>query len=204
MAAATFYWYGVTATTTIDWESNTLNFMGSSYGDTIAAGTFQDSMHLDTGDAAADVCTANHLRNTKYSLGAGSGKCILDGASVTMSASTPHYTALPIRIMFQYDSVVDTQNVYVYTYDGVTAGTHAIGVEVAAFHGIATGANNNANWKIINDASAGTGGDGTGPSLALTALTASTQMNWYIGISASPESAGAKSAFDLGIRLEYF
>lgn len=205
MASATFYWYGVTATTTIDWVSNTLNFMGSSYGDTIVAGTFQDSTHLDTGDATADVCTADHLQNTKYSLGSGSGTVILTSVSAyTMTASTPKYTELPIDIMFEYDAVVDTQNVYFYVFDGTTAGTHATGVEVVAFHGIDTGSNNDANWKIICDASAGTGGDGTGPSLALAALTAGTQFHWYIGLSASPESAGAKSELDLGIKLEYF
>lgn len=204
MAAATFYWYGVTATTTIDWESNTLNFMGSSYGDTIVAGTFQDSTHLDTGDASADVCTADHLRNIKYSLGAGSGTLELDGTSLAMCTATPSYLALPVHIMFEHDAEVDTQNVYFYVFDGTTAGTHATGVEVAAFHGLATGGTNDEYWKIICDASAGTGGDGTGPSLALTALTAGTQFHWYIGISASPETAGAKSAFDLGIKLEYF
>lgn len=201
---ANFTWHIQASATTYDLGSNTLGFFGSNYGDTITAGTFQDSIHIDTGDGVSEVCTASHPYNTKYAASEGSNKVILDGSVVTMGAGTPYTGHLPIHIEFDHTSDVATQNVYFYTYNGTTAASPAEGVEVWAFYKTQTetGAT---TWKEINDYSDNVGGNNASDRLELQAYSsATTHHHWYIGISASPESAGAKGNFDLGITLEYY
>lgn len=204
MPSASFYWLGVASGTAYPWGANTLCLAGSAFASTITAGTFQDSMHLGSGDASGEVCTGYHLRNTKFALTTGSNKVILDGATVTIGTGTPAIADLPIHIDFGYDSAVETQNVYFYTFDGTTITDEAVGVEVQAFwkDHLALGAT---AFLEINDDSGDVGGNNSGERLTLQAYAAATtNHHWYLGLSGSPETAGAKGSWDLGISLEYF
>jgi len=86
-----------------------------------------------------------------------------------------------------------------YAYDNVTVTTEATELDVYAFErGVSATA-----WTQINDDSGNIGGDNAGERLALGNKTAATDQYWYIAISVSPETVGAKSAFALGVALTY-
>ncbi len=181
-----------------DIVANTIVFSGSPTDLTanITVAAWQTGTHLGDGDPGADQCGSNHVPNVKYI-----SSTEFDGGSGTEALNDTNLvqTECSFRIRFTDASSVVTSSTRLYSYDGTTETTEAVGVEAYAFEQGITAS----SWAQINDDSGNVGGDNPGERLDIQDDGASTDHTYYLGVSASPESVGAKSNFDLGIALTY-
>jgi len=197
VAVFTWEYYGGTGPTWTDISTDTIVFAGSGgLATPVTVATWQDETHMGTGDPGSDGCGANHCQNVKYIQGT---EYDSGGGTETLNDTNLVATECTIRIRFTDGSSVQTSSARFYAYDGSTTTTEAVGVDVYAFEqGVAA-----TTWTNINDDSGNTGGDNGGERLDLDDQGAATDHTFYIAISASPESVGAKTSFDFGIALTY-
>jgi hypothetical protein len=149
-------------------------FNAAAFGDNVAVSSYQDSTHISN---SSDVhqCSSNHVHNTKY---VASGTMSLDGAG-TANLSTLTTGNAPLKINFSDASSVATSVGKFYAYDGTTDATAMVGVAVQAAE-----AGTSSAWVAAN---------GSGAALSLADQGAATSHDFYIAISVSPTSAGAKT-----------
>lgn len=198
MATFTWNYYGGAGPAWTDISTNTVVFSGSGGITTpITVGTWNDETHIGNGDPGTDQCGANHCRNVKY---VSSTQFDLDGGGTeTLNDTNLVATECTLRIDFTDASSVATSNGRFYTFDGSTTTVEAVGIEAYAFEqGVSA-----TTWTQVNDDSGNIGGDNTGERLALGDHSASTTHNFYVAVSARPETVGAKTEFDFGIALTY-
>lgn len=192
---ATFTWYVYTTTWT-DVSTYTIVFSGdaSNLATPITVGTWNSGTHLGNGDPGTDQCGATHANNVKY----------INSTQAEWDVSTEDLTAMlateaTLRIFFTDASSVATSSARFYAYDGTTTTAEAVGIEAYAFEqGVAA-----TTWTQINDDSGNIGGDNTSERLTLSDQAAGTEHNFYIAVSARPETVGSKTQFDFGIALTY-
>jgi hypothetical protein len=179
--------------------ANTIVFAGSLTDLTIpvTVGTWNSGTHLGTGDPGTDQCGSNHVPNLEYV--ADTQFKLNGGSTETLNVTNLAETECSLRVKFADASSVAISNARFYAFDGSTVTNEAVGVEAYACERI-TGLS---TWTQINDDSGDIGGDNTGERLALSDQAAGTEHYFYIGISARPESVGAKTQFDFGIALTY-
>lgn len=146
---------------------------GTSFGLNIVSGQYQDSTHIsDANDVQRDTTSA--LNNTKYVT---DSTVSVNGASaVTLSGVTS--SQVPLKFTFTNGSAVATSNCKFYAYDGVTDANPMLGVNFKAAEVGDT------SWTAAN---------GLSSALNLDNQGSNTAHNFYIAISASPTSPGAKS-----------
>lgn len=198
MATFTWNYYGGAGPAWTDISTNTVVFSGSGGITTpITVGTWNDETHIGNGDPGTDQCGANHCRNVKY---VSSTQFDLDGGGTeTLNDTNLVATECTLRIDFTDASSVATSNGRFYTFDGSTTTVEAVGIEAYAFEqGVSA-----TTWTQVNDDSGNIGGDNTGERLALGDQSASTTHNFYVAVSARPETVGSKTEFDFGIALTY-
>ncbi len=131
------------------------------------------------------------------------------GSGISLLALPNYLTTLNIR--FSHNSAVQTQNAKVYGYDRFSKNNNPSGVNLFAAQvvhppntQIATGSGN-ATWTNLKGSGtvlsliAGPGVSGLSPN---GTNTTATQHDWYLALSASPTSVGAKT-FGLFFELEY-
>lgn len=148
---------------------------GLTYGTNVITGRYQDSTHVaDSSDVQRD--TTSSVNNTKY---ASQSTVKINGAAA-VSVSTLTSGTVPFKFRFAHTSAVDTAEVKFYAYDGATDATPMQGVNFYAYeaYGAETG------WTAAN---------GVGSALALREYTDNTTHDWFVAISASPTSPGAKA-----------
>jgi hypothetical protein len=197
MAAFTFEVYANTP----GWFSagaNTLVFSGSSSDPTvpITVAAWQSGMHLGSGDPGTDQCGTNHVPNVKYVSGT---QYDSGGGTETLNDTNLAATECTLRIKFTDAASVATSSARVYTFDGSVVTNEAVGVDIYAFErGVGA-----SSWTQVNDDSGNIGGDNSGERLALSDQGAGTEHYFYLALSLSPESVGAKTQLDLGIALTY-
>ena len=184
---ATFTWTGqATDTPTSDIEIATddkINFSGAAFDDAITVGAFQTSTHIEN-SAAAEQCTTVHLNNTMYV--SSQSISINGGANEALANLTD--AECPIEINFAHASAVAISDC---TFWGYNATTETIGpTDVSIF--CAEGGDT--DW---------TSGEGSGTALSIGTSASSTTHDFYIGLSASPDSVGEKTAFTYKIGLTY-
>jgi hypothetical protein len=198
---ATFTWngyYGAGPAWT-DIGANTLTFCSSltDHDTAITVASYQDGNHITSGDPGSDVCLTNHLNNVKY-LGA-SLMDVNGGGSEALNDTNLAENECTLKINFSHGSSVVITNARLYCYDGTTETTYASNVDMYAFErGVTATA-----WTEINNGGGATGGDNTGERLDLGDKTTATSHDWFVAVSMSPETVGAKTAMDLGIALTY-
>jgi len=179
---ATFVWtLQGTSPTTID-ATDKVQFANGTFNGAITVGAFNDSTHVESNVGANDS-SANTPKNSKYltssTVDIGSGSTALSGVSTANS---------PLKINFSdASSVTTTANIF-YAYDGTTTSATPTGVTFyAAEQGDST-------WTAAEGSAAG---------VTITDDTAATSHDYFILLSASPDSVGLKSAFALRMELTY-
>jgi len=180
--------------TTLENVGQLIGFYGTSYGDKVAVSAYQSSTHIS--GAGGDACITNHNRNVKYidstHFDTGSGSEVLNDTNLVSTEST-------LRIYLNHGSAVATQNGRFYCYNGSSVSSYSTDIQVFAFEqGVSATA-----WTSINNGSS-TGGDNSGQRLDIANKTAATDNYWYISVSCSPLSVGAKTAYAFGSSLEYY
>lgn len=191
---ATFTWNGYISAAWTDLAANTIIFGGSSFGANITVGAYQDSTNAGNGDPGTDQGAMNnvkYLTSSTMSLN-GAGSANITDANLAANDCT-------LKVNFSHTSAVATTGARLYSYDGTTTTTEAVGVAAYAFErGVSATA-----WTQINSDSGNIGGDNSGERLALADQSSGTSHDYYVAVSASPESVGAKTSFDLGVALTY-
>src|SRR3990167_3126540 len=198
MAVITFEGYMGAGPAWADLAANTLVFSSSltDLATAITVAAYQDGTHAGNGDPGTDQCGANHMNNVKYLTGGtmsvnGAGSEAIDDTNLTANECS-------LRLHFNHGVAVAVTLAKFYCFDGVTPTTVATGVTVYGFErGVTATA-----WTQINDG-ASVGGNNAGERLDLANSGSAADHYWYLALSASPNSVGAKTAFDFGATLVY-
>lgn len=181
MATFTFQLQGTTPTT-IE-ATDIIQFAGAGGFDSkITAGQYNDSTHVESSVGANDS-SANAPKNNKY---ISATEVDIGAGTVLLSSLTDADAAL--KINFSDPSAVATESASFYAYDGVTTTAVPTGV---TFQAAEIG---DTNW---------TNAEGSAAALSLADQAAATSHDFFIAISASPESVGLKDAFSLRVELTY-
>lgn len=151
---------------------------GASFGTNVVVGSYQDSTHI-TNSSDAHQCTTNHVRNFKY---ISDSEYQLDGGGTTsFSSSAPTTASCSFLFNFSDAASVATSGGRFYAYDGTTDATPMSGVTFRAFE---------ANGSITP---AWVAANGLGAALTLQDQAAATSHDFFIGLSMTPTSTGAKT-----------
>jgi hypothetical protein len=188
---------------TISFYSNTnylstsgLGFYGSSgFGYSVAVGSYQDTTYITDSTGTAQGAQA---WNNKYSATSGVS---INGSGMIHLRQLPNYQA-SLNPRFTHSSSVQTQNAKIYGYDRSNKNNNPSGVTIQAYNVIhpptsqtMTGSGTSA-WTSIY---------GSGSTLSLVASpgvsglspngtgTSAAQHDWYVALSLSPNSVGAKT-----------
>lgn len=183
-----------------------LGFYGGGFGYSVAVGSYQETTFITNG---AGTTQGPQCNNIKY-MNIGSG--IINSASSGVPLiSIPNYLS-SLNIRFTHDSAVRTQNAKVYIYDRSSVNNPASGVTCKVAEVIHPGltqvptGSGDSTWltptgsSVVVDLVASPGMSGLSPS---GPSTSADRHDWYLAISASPNSIGSKTSFGLYCLLEY-
>lgn len=184
-----------------------LGFFGAGgFGYSVAVGSWQDTTFITNG---AGTSQGPQVDNVQY-LNSMSGVVGSSSSGIALTA-IPNYQAT-LNVRFTHTSAVQTQNALVYIYDRTSINNPASGVTTAVaeiIHPSLTQVNDGSGdvtWSFL---------EGTGVTLSLIdspgisgqrpngASTSETDHDWYLAISASPDSLGSKTLYGLYVSLEY-
>jgi len=155
---------------------------GTTYGQNVTVGSYQDSTHVsDSDDVQRDITSP--VNNLKYTT---SSTVSVNGASATTLSGVVS-SSYPLKFVFSHGSSVETTGATFYAYDGVTDTTPISGITFQAAEA------GDLTWTAAN---------GSGSALSLDNQGAATSHTFYVAISASPSSTGAKTG-SVKITLTY-
>ncbi|KKM05114.1 hypothetical protein LCGC14_1757410 [marine sediment metagenome] len=208
MAAAIAFLAGGSGHPT-DITGSGLGFFGASFGTSVQVGQYQTTTFITNGAGSVNGGTST---NGKYP-GNSSG-VVIDGGSEVQLSGVP-VTSGSMNIRFTFDTVVTTQNAELRIFDRVDKDNDASGVTTQASQlvngGSGVEANGNASgtntgWASLNGSGTtmvllnSPGSGGLSPS---GASTDDTRHDWYVMLSASPDSIGSKTEYGIFVELEY-
>lgn len=193
-----------------DLSGSGLGFYGDAgFGASVRVGEWQGRTFITNGNGTSQ---GPEVDNIKY-LNAGSGIIGQAGSGVALTC-IPNYLAT-LNVRFTYDTAVKTQNVQLRIYDRSNPNNPASGVTTKVaelIHPSLTQANNGSGDTTWNTP----GGSGSTVSLAPSpgvsglyagngnnGLWTDAQHDWYLAISASPDSIGSKTQYGLYVSLEF-
>lgn len=186
---ATFTWYlQGTSPTTID-ATDKFQFAGGTFDSAITVGAYNSSSHVKS-SGNADDSSGNGPKNSKFisQTGGNAGKSQVDVGSGTVDLDSVTTGNCPLKINFSHGSSVVTTGCIFYAYDGTTTTTAPTGVTFKAAE------QGDTNW---------TAAAGSASGVTINDDTTATSHDYYILLSASPDSVGLKSAFKLRMELTY-
>lgn len=183
-----------------------LGFFGATFGSSVQVGLYQSSTFIT--DANGTI-NGGQVDNTTY-IHPNSGT--LNGVGPINLLNIPNHLAT-LNMRFTNDSAVKTQNAVFYVYDRINKNNNPSGVtcKVAEIiHPSFTQTDNlgsgDAAW-ITAYGSGVTVGLVASPGPSGTSIngvnTTATQHDWYVVISASPDSIGSKTYFGGYVECEY-
>lgn len=187
-----------------------LGFYGSSFGSSVSVGAYGESIYITNNTGSAQGPQAD---NFKYiaSDTPGTGSGIINGVTQLDLRSVPNDVAT-LNIHFTHGTTVQTQNGEVRFYNRSNVDTAQVGVTVKAaelIHPDVTQTSNGSgdiDWitpggsTVVVDLIDSPGESGQRTS---GASTTDTIHDWYLAMSASPDSIGSKTEFGLYVSLEY-
>lgn len=180
--AATFTFTLQGTSPTVIANTDSLQFAGAGFDTPVAVGEYNSSMHVKT-SGGTNKSASNTPRNNKFisatQVDWGTGVQNLSAISTANSA---------LKINFTEDIAVATSGAKFYAFDGTTIANGPTGVTFKAAQ------RGNSSWV---DA------EGSGSPLSLADQTSATSHDYFIPVSASPDSVGLKSNFALRFELTY-
>lgn len=207
MAAALSFYVGDSFLTFISAGSG-LGYYGSSFGASVPVGSFADTCYVTNSLGVVQNLQTDYVKWVHNSSGQVAGGVNLPLQSIPNDVSN-------FNIRFTYDSPVKVQNAQIRIYDRTTVTRGPSGVTAAIFEARhpspiqgATGSGNT-SWFYASgtyDNQAFTLGNSPGISGLFnngTSLHQDTRHDWYINLSASPDSIGSKTNFALYCSVEY-
>lgn len=187
---ATYTWtLQGTSPTTIE-ATDIVQFAGAGGFDTaITVGEYNGTTHVES-SVGVDDSSGNTPRNNKFisQTGGTGGDSQADWGDGTEDIDAILDSECALKINFAHGSAVAVTNHIFYAYDGSVTTNGPTGVTfVAAESG-------DTNF---------TAAEGSGSALSITDSGSATSHDFYIIISASPDSVGEKTAFTLRDELTY-
>lgn len=161
-------------------------FNGTLFGDNVVVSSYQDSTHISN-NSDVHQCTTNHVHNTKF---IDSTHVAIDGGGSTVLAAgtVPTTAQSPLKFNFSDAASVATSAAKFYFYDGTTDATGMVGVTPQAGEGGVT-----TTWVSAN---------GSGSALSLANQSAATSHDFFVFLSVTPTSTGAKTG-SIKVTLTY-
>jgi hypothetical protein len=188
MATFTFTLQGGTPTT-IE-ATDILQFAGSGGFDSkITVAAYNDTIHVKS-SVGADDSSGNTPENNKFisQTGGTAGDSQADWGDGTEDIDAITTAECSLKINFSDGASVITESAIFYAYDASVTTNGPTGVTFVAAEAT----------DIIFTAA-----EGSGSALTLTDQGASTSHDFFIIVSASPDSVGLKDAFSIRIELTY-
>jgi len=209
MAAIDFFSHGIVVE---NLSGSGLGFYGTSFGSSVQVGAYQNSTFITDGNGTEEGPQVDNLEWVHPDSGSINGL----GAITLRSIPNMHATLNP---RFTHGSAVQVQNVKARIYDRTNIDNPATGVTTQVAELIHIDNDNDDNgsgdltWIEITPIN---GGNGTIVDLANSpgeeglfagngevSTRADTQHDWYIALSASPDSIGSKTLYGFYIELEF-
>lgn len=180
-----------------------LGFFGASFGSSVEVGQYQSSTYITDGNGSTEGPNLNNIKWTHASSGQ-----VNANDSWALQNIPNRYATLNIR--FTNDDSVNVQNAAVRIYDRSNIANPASGVTTKVAELIhpddnqATTGSGDSTWNTPGGATDVDLIDSPGLS-GVNAMggPSSTRHDWYLAISASPDSIGAKTLYGLYVELEY-
>jgi hypothetical protein len=193
----------------IDMAGSGLGFYGASgFGTSVAVSSWQDTTYVTDGNGLIQGPQGNNVKWTHANSGEVDGSTNLDLTYI------PNYQA-SLNVRFTHGSAVQTQNVEARIYDRNNINVAASGVTTRMAEIIhpnvsqVAGGSGDTAW--IEPAGSGVtvslaqspGESGQYAGNGTTSTYQDTRHDWYLGITASPDSIGSKTLYGLFVSLEY-
>ena len=185
-----------------------LGFYGSTFGQSVQVGQYQDTTYVTNATGTVNAWLANNVKFISDASGSVNG-----GATQNIRTIPNKDTTLNIR--FTNDTAVKTQNIELRIYDRSDIARAASGV-VAKIASIvhpsvssAGPSGSGSSLWVTFDSTTGGSGMSLWASPGLSGLspngadTTSDTHDWYIAASLSPSSIGSKTQVGLYVSLEY-
>lgn len=208
MAAIAFY-----VETGGDWNINLsgsgLGFYGGTgFGASVPVGDWQGTTYVTDGNGVIQGPQANNVKFVHDNSGQ------LDGTVILALQSIPNYQST-LNIRFTHSEAVKVQNVVLRIYDRNNINADASGVTTKVAEIIhpnvtqGAGGSGDAAWIQANGSgvtvplaqSPGMSGEYAGDGSA--SVRVDVRHDWFVSLSASPNSIGSKTNYGLYISLEY-
>lgn len=204
MASITFY--AGEDFTIYDASPSGLGFFGDGFGVSLPVGTYNSRTFITN---AAGTIEGPEVDNVKYS--ASTSGILGQSGSGVLLREIPNYKAT-LNIRFEHTSAVKTTNAELRIYDrsNINNGPSGVTCRVAEIIHPDTVQNNNGSGDTTWINAAGSGSpvplvDSPGTSgLSPSGIdTSDTRHDWYVAISPSPDTVGAKTQFGAYVSVEY-
>jgi hypothetical protein len=193
--------------------SEGLGFYGDAgFGASVAVGAYQGRTFITNSTGTLEGTEGD---NIKY-LNAGSGIMGSEGSGIGVDAWP--YTQASLMVRFSHTSMVRVQNPEIRIYDRADIATGAVGVTTKMAeivhpwstkqpHTEGSGINDGKWYTPAGSATTMSLSPSPGPTGifvgAGNSTYSSTVHDWFVGISASPNSIGSKTEYGLYVSLEY-
>ena len=166
-----------------------IGFFGDNHGDTIEVGNYQSSIHIleEIGIDNCDDHPTNQVENLQYVTDT-TGQHRSGVSSGVLSLSAVEESSL-FRYHFNHGSAVSTSGATYYSYDGSTPATPPVGVGTYAFEF------GDSTWSSAS---------GSAANLGLGDQGSATDHDFFVGVSATPDTVGAKSGWKLRLDMTYY
>jgi len=212
MAAINFYVNTAGFDYDLDLGGSGLAFFGDSgFGASVAVGAWQGSTFVSDGNGLTQGAQG---KNIKW-LNAGSGIVGAAASGIGLKAIPNYQSTLNVR--FTNASAVKTQNIELRVYDRSDINNAGVGVTTKAaeiIHGSeieGPGGSGDDQWitpagsAVVLDLapSPGVSGIFAGDGVIVVSTASFEQHDWYVALSASPDSIGNKNQYGLHVALEY-
>ena len=188
-----------------------LGFYGSTgFGASVAVGAYQGKTFITDSNGTVQGAEAWNTRFVNTS-----GVSIAEGGDLHI-LKTPNYQA-PLNIRFTHSTAVKVQNAKVYIYDRSNINNNASGVttkvaeiihpDVVQTHS----GSGDSTWYTPGGSSQtvplanspGVSGNYAGDGVTAVSSRPDVAHDWFVAISASPDSIGSKTLYGLYCALEY-
>lgn len=196
----------------IDSGGSAIGFYGAGgFGASVAVGSYQENTYSTDSNGAVQGPQANNVKWTHANSGEISGSTNLNLLDIPNANAT-------MNIRFTHTSDVQVQNAELLIYDRTTTTSAASGVTTQAYQclhpstsqsgSLGSGA---ATWTECDGSGSSTGislaqspgTSGLNAGNGSTSTTADDRHDWYVCLSASPDSIGSKTQYGMYFSLEY-
>ena len=215
-ATLAFYAKGDSFSTAL--SGSGLGFYGASFGSSVEVNSYQTTTYVTDANGTIEGPLADNIKYMFNGLSVGNpGSGLVSSGPMLPLQSIPNQLAT-LNVRFTNDTVVKTQNVNLLIYDRTSTSDNATGVTTKVAELIHVNTTNDASGSGDHSWHTASGSAGIPASIPLaqspatsgiyagngtTSVATDSRHDWYVALSASPDSIGSKTEYGLYVSLEY-